>query len=101
MTENIKCPNCGHEFEPTDTIRDEIQKELRSQMEDWKKKKEKEFDDQKMKQQQQIEESTRKRIASDYENKLNVLLQEQKENQEKLKEARQKEADYLRKEMEL
>jgi hypothetical protein len=101
MTENIKCPNCGHEFEPTDTIRDEIQKELRSQMEDWKKKKEKEFDDQKMKQQQQIEESTRKRIASDYENKLNLLLQEQKENQEKLKDARQKEADYLRKEMEL
>jgi hypothetical protein len=101
MTENIKCPNCGHEFEPTDTIRDEIQKELRSQMEDWKKKKEKEFDDQKMKQQQQIEESTRKRIASDYENKLNLLQQEQKENQEKLKEARQKEADYLRKEMDL
>jgi hypothetical protein len=101
MTENIKCPNCGHEFEPTDTIRDEIQKELRSQMEDWKKKKEKEFDDQKMKQQQQIEESTRKRIASDYENKLNLLQQEQKENQEKLKDARQKEADYLRKEMDL
>ena len=101
MTENIKCPNCGHEFEPTDTIRDEIQKELRSQMEDWKKKKEKEFEDQRMKQQQQIEESTRKKISADFENKLNVLQQEQKENQEKLKEARQKEAEYLRKELEL
>lgn len=101
MTENIKCPNCGHEFEPTDTIRDEIQKELRSQMEDWKKKKEKEFDEQRKKEQQQMEESTRKRIATDYENKLNLLQQEQKENQEKLKEARQKEAEYLRKEMEL
>lgn len=101
MTENIKCPNCGHEFEPTDTIRDEIQKELRSQMEDWKKKKEKEFDEQRKKEQQQIEESTRKKISTDYENKLNLLQQEQKENQEKLKEARQKEADYLRKEMEL
>jgi len=101
MTENIKCPNCGHEFEPTDTIRDEIQKELRSQMEDWKKKKEKEFDEQRKKEQQQIEESTRKRISTDYENKLNLLQQEQKENQEKLKEARQKEAEYLRKELEL
>lgn len=101
MTENIKCPNCGHEFEPTDLIRDEIEKELRNKAEEWRKKKEKEFADEKLRLQQQIEESTRKRISTDYENKLNLLQQEQKENQEKLKEARQKEAEYLRKEMEL
>jgi len=30
MPTEIKCPNCGHEFEPTDFIRDEIQKEVNS-----------------------------------------------------------------------
>jgi len=25
MATEIKCPECGHEFEPTDFIRDEIQ----------------------------------------------------------------------------
>lgn len=112
MTENIKCPNCGHEFEPTDVVREEIKKELNIKAEEWRKKLSKEFAeekvklqqqlaDEKIKSQQQIEESLRKRITSDYENKLNLLQQEQKENQEKLKEARQKEAEYLRKEMDL
>ena len=41
MPTEIKCPNCGHEFEPTDLIRDEIQKEVNSKAEEWKKKKEK------------------------------------------------------------
>jgi hypothetical protein len=101
MTDNIKCPNCGHEFEPTDVMREELKKELNTKAEEWRRKLSKEFADEKLKLQQQIEESTRKRITSDYENKLNLLIQEQKENQEKLKEARQKEADYLRKELEL
>jgi hypothetical protein len=112
MTENIKCPNCGHEFEPTDVVREEIKKELNIKAEEWRKKLSKEFAeekvklqqqlaDEKIKAQQQIEESLRKRITSDYENKLNLLQQEQKENLEKLKEARQKEAEYLRKEMDL
>ena len=28
MSTEIKCPNCGHEFEPTDSIREEVQKEF-------------------------------------------------------------------------
>jgi hypothetical protein len=101
MTDNIKCPNCGHEFEPTDVMREELKKELNTKAEEWRKKLAKEFADEKLKLQQQIEESTRKKITSDFENRLNLLTQEQKDNQEKLKEARQKEADYMRKEMEL
>ena len=34
MATEIKCPNCGHEFEPTDLIRDEIQKEVNSKAEE-------------------------------------------------------------------
>lgn len=90
MSANIKCPNCGHEFEPTDLIRDEIQKEVNSKAEEWKKKKEKE-----------LEESLRKNISSDFETKLRFAEQTNKENEEKLKLARQKETDFLRKEQEL
>ncbi len=90
MPTEIKCPNCGHEFEPTDLIRDEIQKEVNSKAEEWKKKKEKE-----------LEESLRKNISADYETKLRLLEENKKENEDKLKTARQKEADFLRKEQDL
>ena len=90
MATEIKCPNCGHVFEPTDLIRDEIQKEVNSKAEEWKKKKEKE-----------LEESLRKNISSDFETKLRLLEQNNKDNEEKLKLARQKEADFLRKEQDL
>ena len=40
MASEIKCPNCGHEFDPGDSFKKEVQEQLRSQMEDWKKKKE-------------------------------------------------------------
>ena len=33
MATEIKCPECGHVFEPTDLIRDEIQKEVNSKAE--------------------------------------------------------------------
>ncbi len=90
MPTEIKCPNCGHEFEPTDLIRDEIQKEVNSKAEEWKKKKEKE-----------LEESLRKNISSDFENKLRLLEDNNKNNEEKLKLSRQKELEFLKKEQEL
>ncbi len=90
MSTTIKCPNCGHEFEPTDSMREEIQREVNVKAEEWKRKKEKE-----------LEESLRKNIASDFETQLRLLEQNNKDNEEKLKQARQKEADFLRKEQEL
>jgi hypothetical protein len=90
MASEIKCPHCGHQFEPTDAIRDEIQREVNLKADDWKKKKEKE-----------LEESLRKNISSDFETQLRLLEQNNKDNEEKLKLARQKEADFLRKEQEL
>ncbi len=105
MASDIKCPNCGHEFEPTDSIREEIQKELRSQMSDWQKKQQLKFDQQlleeKKKTQQETEELIRKNIAADFENKLRLLEQNNKENEEKLKEARQQQFDLMRKEQDL
>lgn len=105
MATEIKCPNCGHEFEPTDSIRKSIEEQVKieanAKAEEWKRKKEKEFADERLKIQQQTEEQLRKSISSDFENKLQLLQQSNKENEEKLKEARQKELDFLKKEQAL
>jgi hypothetical protein len=102
MPTEIKCPNCGHHFEPNDAIRDEVEKELRSKAADWQKKKNEEFqlklEEERKKIQQTLEENIRKNIAGDFENKLRQLEQNNKDNEEKLKTARQKEAEFMRKE---
>lgn len=101
MATEIKCPNCGHEFEPSDSIREEVQRELRSKMTDWQKQQQQKFDlllmEEKKKTQQETEEFIRKSIASDFENKLKLLEQSNKDNEEKLREARKKELDFLQK----
>lgn len=123
MLTEIKCPNCGHQFEPNESIREEVQKELRDKMKEWQKKKDEEFarkekelseqiaitekdfakklQDEKTALQQQLEETLRKSISSDYENRLKLLAESNKDNEEKLKAARQKELAFLKKEQEL
>ena len=116
----ITCPNCSHQFEPGDSIREEIEKKLRGQMVDWQKKKDEEFkqketffaqqlqikeqetllqiETEKKKIQQELQESIRKSVSGDFENQLKMLQQNAAENEEKLKEARQKELEFLQKE---
>jgi hypothetical protein len=105
MATDIKCPNCGHQFEPNDAIREEVEKELRSKAADWQKKKNEEFqvklDEERKRMQQSLEENIRKTISSDFENKLRMLEQNNKDNEEKLKNARQKEFEFLQKEQSL
>lgn len=102
MPAEIKCPKCGHEFEPNEAIREEVEKELRSKAADWQKKKNEEFqvklDEERKRIQQTLEENIRKTISSDFENKLRLLEQNNKDNEEKLKQARQKELEFLQKE---
>lgn len=108
----ITCPNCKHEFEATDAFRDEVQRELNTKAKEWQAKKEEEFrkkmesaelqmEEALAKQKQAIEESLMKSISSEYENKLKLLSETNKHNEEKLKEAREKELDFLKKEQEL
>jgi hypothetical protein len=105
MTTQVKCPNCGTQFEPNDAIREEVEKELRSKAADWQKKKNEEFqlklEEEKKRIQQSLEENIRKNIAGDFENKLRLLEQNNKDNEEKLKAARQKEYEFLKKEQDL
>jgi hypothetical protein len=105
MAGNITCPNCGHEFEPNEMMRKEIERQLRGKLVDWQKQREKQYEtqleDEKNKFQKEVEENLRKNIASDYENKLRMLQDNERESQEKLKEARQQQLEFLKKEQEL
>ncbi|MFZ1528022.1 MAG: DUF2130 domain-containing protein, partial [Ferruginibacter sp.] len=101
MPNEIKCPNCGHLFEPNEAIREEVEKELRSKMQEWRKKKDEEFALQLEKEKQftrsQVEETLRKSITADYENQLQLLKTSNADNEEKLKTARQRELEFLKK----
>ncbi len=101
----ITCPKCSHEFEATDAFRDEVQKELNQKAKEWQEKKEKEYQDQLKnslaQQKLQLEENIKKNITNDFEVKLKALTESNTQNEEKLKAARQKELEFLKKEKEL
>lgn len=101
----ITCPKCDHQFEPGDTMREEIEKELRGKMIDWQKKKEVEtaelLEAEKKRIQAELQETVKKSLAADYENQLKLLQQKAVESEEKLKESRKKELEFLQKEQAL
>jgi hypothetical protein len=105
MSTTIKCPQCGNEFEPNESIRAEIERELNQKATEWQRKKNEEFqvkmEEEKRRLKESLEENIRKSISSDYENQLRLLEQNNKENEEKLKQARQQQVEFLRKEQEL
>ena len=116
---DIKCPNCNYEFPLEEALNDELKEaiekekqELRQKMSDHLRKKDEEMqrketewkaqqEKRERELQSQIETNLRKNITADFENQLRMLEQNNKDNEEKLKQARQKEADFFRKEQEL
>lgn len=123
MSTEVKCPNCGNSFPLEEAIGKEYEQELRTKMVSWQKKKEEEFQKkeeeftarqkqqallfeqqlnvEKSKLQKNLEESLRKSIATDFENKVQVLENFKKESEEKLKISREKELGFLKLEQEL
>jgi len=123
MSTEIKCPNCGQEFPLEEVVSEDYKRELREQVVAYKKQKEeelsrkeqewrnllqqkeaeaaKQLQTEKIVFQQQLEEQLRKSISGDFENKLKFLEQDKMENEERLKQARQKELDFLRKEADM
>jgi hypothetical protein len=112
MSTDIKCPNCGHLFPMEEAVSEEYKRELREKMGAYIKqkeeeyiKKEKEFQlefEKKLKEertvlQKSMEETIRKSISSDFENKLQLLEQSNKDNEEKLRLSREKELEFLQK----
>ncbi len=123
----IKCPSCGSEYPLEDALQDEMKEnmekekqEYRRQMQEYTRKKEEDFKkkelafakqtqqqeqafqqkmEQELKQQQEQQEIVlRKKLSADFENKVKLLEQSAAEQEEKLREARRKELEYLSKE---
>lgn len=120
MATDIKCPNCAHVFPMEEAMAEDYKRELREKAAAYAKQKDEDyqrklqaFELEKQQQQKNFEEklqaerkksreeteaNLRKSISADYENKLQLLENSAKENEEKLKQARAKELDFLRRE---
>ena len=98
----IHCPKCNHAFEPGDSIREEVQNELRGQMKEWQKQKEIEtaalIEAEKKKMHADLENNLKKNIASEYEAQLQQFQKNATEAETKLQAARAKEIEFLQKE---
>ena len=108
MPTDIKCPNCSHVFPMEEAMAEEYKKDLRDKMQSFVRDKEKEFQKKQEEFQRReqelrssLETSLRKSISTDFENKLRLLENANKDNEEKLKTSRQRELEFLKKEQEL
>jgi hypothetical protein len=101
----IHCPKCNHAFEPGDSIREEVQNELRGQMKEWQKQKEIEtaalIEAEKKKMHADLENNLKKNIAAEYEAQLQQFQKNATEAETKLQAARAKEVAFLQKEQDL
>ena len=127
MANNIKCPNCGNEFDVENVLAADIELKYRQEYKDKlnqsllkveadknklatelhlfeeKKRKENEIfanklQQEKLRMETEIQEQLTKSIAADFENKLRVMHNTNTDIEEKLKEARKKELEFLQKE---
>ena len=130
MTNDIKCPNCGHMFDVENVIAADLEKKFQTEYQnklkqslqkieenekkfeaekssfEEKKKNENELfvkriQNEKIKIEAEMQEQLTKSISSDFENRLTILQKEKLDNEEKLKEARKKELEFLQKEQQL
>ncbi|ASZ14260.1 DUF2130 domain-containing protein [Chitinophaga pendula] len=130
MGTSITCPNCKHQFVMEDAFAADIEKEMRGKMEtEWRKRVDalqsekqqlaqlrqqveiqKQVQDEELqrrlqqerqKLQDTLSEDIRKNISADFDNQLRVLQEANRDQEEKLRTARQQELDFLRKEQEL
>lgn len=124
MANHIKCPNCGTTFDVENVLATEIeqkyQQEFQKKLQDSlsqvekdkkqleasqllfeeKKKKENELFAERMQKEsqrleQELQEKLKKTITADYENQVQMLQQSNNAAEEKLKEARKKELEFL------
>ncbi len=123
MSSLIICPSCSHQFEATDAFREELQRELNTKAKKWQDEKEQEYKQRETSLQQQLKakdqemvkqvEAEKKKVeeelrgsiqesvSKDFENKIKILQEKAADDDEKLKEARKKELEFLQKEQAL
>jgi len=130
MSTEIKCPKCGFGFPMGEAVSEEYKRTLHEKMVQYKKqkdeelkkyrddleKKEKNLQDlltrtqedfskklleERQKIRMSLEEDLRKNITADFQNQIQMLRQANEQTDQKLRMAREKELEYLRKEQEL
>jgi hypothetical protein len=96
----VTCPKCQNNFEPTDAIREEVEKELRGKMTDWQKKKEEEttilLAEQKTAIEIELAEKLKKDLGDQYEHKIKVMQQHETAMSKQVKEFQEKELEFLK-----
>jgi len=97
---NVTCPKCQHNFEPTDAIREEVEKELRGKMTDWQKKKEEEttalLAEQKISIENELAEKLKKEVGAQYDHKIKVMQQSESAMSKQVKDFQEKELEFLK-----
>lgn len=130
MSTHIKCPNCHADINVQDVLSADAEQKIKQQYQkqleqsltlvntekkkleedqklfEEKRKKENELFQQKLQQEKgrleaELNQQLRKSIGADYDNEMRLLRQNMLENEEKLKAAREKEYQFLKKEQEL
>jgi hypothetical protein len=130
MNNNITCPKCGNEFDVENVLASEIEKKLKTEyqeqlkdsldsitaereklakelevFEEKKKNENKIFQErllqEKNKIQAELNEQIKVSLGKEYEGQLALLQKNNQENEQKLKEARAKELEFIKKENEL
>lgn len=130
MANNIKCPSCANEFDVQHVLSAELEQRLKQQYEqqlqqsmlkvqadkqkleeqqrefDEKRKRENELFAQKLQQEKlkieaELQQQIKKTVAQDYENQLRILKEADREKEEKLRTAQQRELQAMRKEQDL
>jgi hypothetical protein len=92
MGTEITCPNCGHHFELNESLKNEVEKELRGKMQDWQKKKEEEFE----KQKNILLADALKKAGEETAVKMRSLEEEAKIKTRQLHDLQKKELDLMR-----
>ena len=92
MATDITCPNCGHQFELNESLKNEVEKELRGKMMDWQKKKEEEFE----KQKNLLLNDALKKAGEETAAKMRSLEEEAKTKTQQLQDLQKKELDLMR-----
>lgn len=129
MGTSITCPNCKHQFVMEDAFAADIERDMRGKMEiEWRKRMDalqaeknqvatlrQQIEQQKTQQEEELQkrlaterarlqeslaENIRREMTGDFENRLRVAQQSQQDSEEKLRNARQKELEFLKKEQE-
>lgn len=92
MGTEIKCPACGHQFELNESLKNEVEKELRGKMQDWQKKKEEEFE----KQKNLLVNEAIKKAGDETAARLKSLEEDARQKSMQLQALQKKELDLLR-----